>query len=272
MNNKKAFSLIELSIVILIIGILIAGVTQGNGLYEESILVTARSVTKSAPVAATPDLITWIETTSVESFEDDQEDDGAEVTLWRNINPQIASDDFHAFATTGTAPTYNPDCINNLPCLTFDGTQFMTMTQNAGDTHELTIFVVFFTQVNEPLDGRALITGLVPDKPFALKETEGLHVFYQTSHPSNDFFAPHDAGKNIIFSLEDNGSLMVSYLNGVRQTQVVGVKFIKGFSSIKIGNALKFSLGEIIIFSRDLKQKERDRIEAYLSQKWKIKI
>ena len=40
---SKAFSLIELSIVVLIIGILIAGVTQGSRLVRQSRLSTAQN-------------------------------------------------------------------------------------------------------------------------------------------------------------------------------------------------------------------------------------
>lgn len=45
MKNKKAFSLIELSIVILIIGIIVAGVTQGLRLINAFRLSSAKSLT-----------------------------------------------------------------------------------------------------------------------------------------------------------------------------------------------------------------------------------
>jgi len=44
-NRLLAFSLIELSIVVLIVGILIAGVTQGSRLIRESKVKTARTLT-----------------------------------------------------------------------------------------------------------------------------------------------------------------------------------------------------------------------------------
>ncbi|MBU6338893.1 MAG: prepilin-type N-terminal cleavage/methylation domain-containing protein [Rickettsiales bacterium] len=50
-NTYKAFSLIELSIVILVIGILFAGVMQGRSLIQKSRLKTAQSLTKSSPVS-----------------------------------------------------------------------------------------------------------------------------------------------------------------------------------------------------------------------------
>ncbi|MFM7621329.1 MAG: prepilin-type N-terminal cleavage/methylation domain-containing protein [Alphaproteobacteria bacterium] len=44
-NFCKAFSLIELSIVILIIGILVAGVTQSSRLIRQMKLLSAQSIT-----------------------------------------------------------------------------------------------------------------------------------------------------------------------------------------------------------------------------------
>jgi prepilin-type N-terminal cleavage/methylation domain-containing protein len=48
--HKKAFSLIEISVVILIIGILIAGISQGIDLYQDSRLAIARSLTQNSRV------------------------------------------------------------------------------------------------------------------------------------------------------------------------------------------------------------------------------
>ncbi len=58
-KNYNAFSLIELSIVILIIGILVAGVTKGSTLYQKIKLSSARSVTNNSPVAYISGLSVW---------------------------------------------------------------------------------------------------------------------------------------------------------------------------------------------------------------------
>ena len=51
MKRQQAFSLIELSIVILVIGILIPGVMQGRELISKVHLQTARLLTTSSPVS-----------------------------------------------------------------------------------------------------------------------------------------------------------------------------------------------------------------------------
>lgn len=63
MSNKNAFSLIELSIVILIIGILVAGVTQSSRLIRQMKISSARSITNSSPVSSISNLAGWWETT-----------------------------------------------------------------------------------------------------------------------------------------------------------------------------------------------------------------
>ncbi len=63
-NNKSffsAFSLIELSIVILIIGTLIAGVTQGSRLVRISKLRTAQNQTSTSPVSSIDGLALWLD-------------------------------------------------------------------------------------------------------------------------------------------------------------------------------------------------------------------
>lgn len=61
---NKGFSLVELSIVILIIGVLIAGVSQGIDLLQDSRLAAARMLTQSSRVNSIKNLVTWLETTS----------------------------------------------------------------------------------------------------------------------------------------------------------------------------------------------------------------
>ncbi len=87
-NKVKAFSLIELSIVILIIGILIAGIINSSSLVRKFRLSTAESITSSSPVAGIKGLELWLETTMDDSFKSGEALDNSPITEWRDINPQ----------------------------------------------------------------------------------------------------------------------------------------------------------------------------------------
>jgi prepilin-type N-terminal cleavage/methylation domain-containing protein len=71
-SNKKtkkfAFSLIELSIVILVIGILMVGVSQGYNIVRSAQISNARSITAKSPIQQMSGLLAWYETSWKESL------------------------------------------------------------------------------------------------------------------------------------------------------------------------------------------------------------
>ncbi len=134
---KKAFSLMELSIVILIIGIIIGGVTQGSRLVGAMRLATAQNLTKVSPVGALKGLLFWYETTLDDSFLVGENENGTVITTWKDINPQSTTK-HHAYAaqktnaalvsynlaggaTSGNSsgPTYISKGMGDLPTLRF---------------------------------------------------------------------------------------------------------------------------------------------------------
>jgi prepilin-type N-terminal cleavage/methylation domain-containing protein len=95
-SNLKAFSLIELSVVILIIGVLVLGVTQGSRMLREAKLKSAQSLTTSSPVASIEGLAVWLDSTSENAFgigtggtykNVSAPADGDKVGRWNDLNP-----------------------------------------------------------------------------------------------------------------------------------------------------------------------------------------
>lgn len=133
MKKNKAFSLVELSVVILIIGILIAGVTQSGRLIRQIKLSTARSLTSSSDVASIRDVTAWFEATTEGVFTDifgnTDIDDKSKIRAWRDVNPQKAISNKpimkNGVATDGSVnnsePKYIISGINGLPSVYFDG-------------------------------------------------------------------------------------------------------------------------------------------------------
>ena len=65
-GKKKGFTLVELSIVMIIIALLVVGVVAAQSLIASAQLAKARSLTNSAPIATIEDLTLWLETTTEE--------------------------------------------------------------------------------------------------------------------------------------------------------------------------------------------------------------
>lgn len=134
MKKNKAFSLVELSVVILIIGILVAGISQSGRLIRQIKISTARSVTSSSDVGSIRDVTAWFETSTDGVFTNindvtDVEDDN-EIKVWRDINPQKSIGDKSILqqATSTQYPKFKSNGINGIPTLVFDGNDFMVST------------------------------------------------------------------------------------------------------------------------------------------------
>ena len=144
-KHQKAFSLVELSMVILIIGILIGGVSQGIDLYSDFKLASARNLTSGSIVARVPNLSMWWETTMENSFANPKPNDGELINQWNDINTQRAMK-INLFNTSNSAsrPAYKASAINNLPALKFSNAQELRSADIKGDIffsdNEITVF------------------------------------------------------------------------------------------------------------------------------------
>lgn len=163
----RAFSLMEVSIVIVVIGILVAGVNQGLGLFYKTKIKSAQALTKGSRVNNIKGLIVWYEPTLDESFISSETNNGSTISQWNDVNPQ-SSDKLHAkagqktdatqitynLAAGGTSgntsgPTYVERGINNLPTLRFTNSgssayRYLTVDKRMSNvpTGSMTLFLV----------------------------------------------------------------------------------------------------------------------------------
>jgi prepilin-type N-terminal cleavage/methylation domain-containing protein len=148
---KKAFSLIELSIVVLIIGILIAGVTQGSRLVYQSKLKTAQNLTINSAAIAVPNMVLWLEPTldnAITSATNGQSPENNDlISSWNDtLSPNLTR--FSATEAT-LRPSYVTNGIGGIPTLFFNGAangnsgkQLFIPYNSAFNTPNFTIFVV----------------------------------------------------------------------------------------------------------------------------------
>ena len=287
-NKRAAFSLIELSIVIVIIGILISGIFQGTKIIQKFKISTARNLTTNSPVASIKDLVLWLDSTSEDSFDEDEAVDGVTISNWYDINPSSAAgnDAVNNSVTDSDHPIYQTKCLNGLPCVRFNGTgSWIDTTKTYGYTYKMTVFAVTVTpQITASDSDTILAIGQSwGEGSFNLKKWNGL--FYQLPGAGPSLVAGDTVSAgNYIHTIVDNDDTALSmYLNGESTKEYTSglTSKYKDLEVFNIGssrtsgtrtNFLDGKICELIIFARALNDEDRKSVEQYLGQKWGIKL
>jgi prepilin-type N-terminal cleavage/methylation domain-containing protein len=288
MKKNRAFSLIELSVVVLIIGILVAGVTQGSRIIKQMRLLSARSITNASPVNSIKDMIFWIETSLESSLLESEEEDNLDVSTWNDINNQSG------YRNKGTSsgsqrPSFISDAFNSgIPGIRFKGTDDVMIFSSLGFSgQQLTYFVVARRIV--AVASSTVFSAVAPSATNDSDNDASLVGFFEgaSSNTLQPFrtngksSATHPGNLNAFIATSVfDGTNNTVYLNGVASTSVastgnfninnlyVGCRYSAG----AISNCFNGDIAEIIIFSRALKTDERKSVETYLSKKYNIKI
>ena len=116
-RKLSAFTLIELSAVIVIIGILIAGVMTATGLVKKSKIAAAQNLTKASPIPGITDNALWLESSAESSFKDTETSTGDAVTTWYDQKSAVNKS---SVVAVGTGPTYS-NTINYIHAVKFSG-------------------------------------------------------------------------------------------------------------------------------------------------------
>ncbi len=282
MKRISAFSIIEMSIVILIIGLLIVGSSQGAKIVKQSRFTVAQSLTKSSPAAHTPDLVLWYETALESSFLTSEAVDGSNISVWRDNNRASAITKDATQTTVAYQPKFYVDIFANiLPAVRFDGVNdYLDF-----DGLELlnTSYTVFIVEQRRSSGGwMALIGGTsnTPDADLQItyKNTSTL-TMTQLNGELNYTLSAYSAPVQRFHTFLLNSSVGRKYwLNGGTAVDAsdsnTGV--LSAYAGSAVGKAISGyfngDIAEIIIFKRALRTEERQLIEDYLIKKYRIKI
>jgi prepilin-type N-terminal cleavage/methylation domain-containing protein len=285
---NSAFSLIELSIVVLIIGIIIAGITQSSSLVRKMRLNTAKNLTTSSPVAGINDLVLWVESTSESSFDTSEQSEGSPLTNWYDLNPQSSFKNNFNQSSSSNKPTYKIEGINNLPSIYFDGTNdsmsSIESTNSSGyfNNNNFTIFVVtnFLTTTNSVSVLFQFLNQAGGQRNIGLElnNTDRLRLDGPNSTTALGTAAIGFDQARIISGFR-NPSNTTLFVNGTQyasttstaQTSISGI-FALGAYVSGSNYFSKAHIGEVIVYGRALTTEERKAVESYLSKKWSIKI
>ncbi|MBU6338639.1 MAG: type II secretion system GspH family protein [Rickettsiales bacterium] len=296
-KKRQAFSLIELSIVILVVGILVAGVMQASSMMIKFQLQTARSLTNSSPVSSIKDLALWLETTSESSFSGSYPDNLDRIGTWRDINSQVGIRNDATQTTGSLQPYFYENVINGLPGMYFTPStnQIMNGTSPINSKNSNGSFSFFLVALSNqtgnfqtPFDtGTWNSQGWAFNKLQSAWNNELRFLICRSAGcaaPGTATYAP-DNVIQIYSAVFDDNSKLWYYINGGTQTftQTGLGTILTATSGYRVGNdqgwinatvnaAWRGYIGEIIVYNRALKTEERRAVEKYLGQKWKIAV
>jgi len=298
---KQAFSLIELSIVILIIGILVAGVTQSSRLVFRMKLLSAQSATTSSDIASIPNLTMWLETTLDNSLFNasggTQLDDGNTISSWNDINPQTSNKINLTQSNTSIQPTYKASGINGYPSINFNGSnQYLinmsSMPVNMSDK-DYTLILVWNANLVDYNGGMGQVIMNQSDNPGSCNQTgsfwlasntygfgggcnnvRDVAVTIKTNYASIITVNNNLSVNNISIYTNSNTPYVGTSTGGSASLNIGNGNFLIG-ARYQNGNIMQYYIGlvsEAIVYDRALKIDEIRSVNAYLGKKYGIKI
>ena len=283
---QKAFTLTEISIVILVIGILIAGISQAIEMFSEASLKSARNLSKSSRITRIDDLSLWLDATSDKAF-DKEKDDNSTISIWKDTNPRSTSQ-IVGNPVSSSLPTYTLSSINGLPTASFKKTSSNCMTISnqsfINNSEDFTLYLIY--------SPKTLDDGIIIEKnnatattfPFSLELNSGFYKFnVKDSTKILSVYSSKQAKintPNLIRLSRSKGSQIEIVINGVSSTQSDTLtSSTLNTAELAIGcrngatpaNFINGDIGETSFFNRNLTTKEKTDIEEYLYKKWKMK-
>lgn len=280
--GRSAFSLVELAVVILVIGVLAVGTSQGYSLVKSAQLSNARAMTSKSPIGQIPDLLAWYESSLKESFNSAQIREGAQISEWKDISPSsLLNGNNKLTVTASNNITFSSNATNRLPAIKFNGSSRLNLVNFAqGSFSQATIFIVFSPNVaTDTTNYKTLLDGNTNNFSVSFKQNAvqlNAGTAGTTTAVANSFILQRsyilctyfNTTKSQVFSNNTASSLGGNIFN-------IGTNSLDG---LNIGASRTGTLGysgtisEIAIFNRVLKAGERKEIFNYLAKKYRIEV
>ena len=288
--NKKAFTIIEISVLMLVISVMIVGVMTSKSMVTKSRLANAQSLTQQSYVnEISDDLIAWYETSLEGSFNASEiKNDGSYITAWKDSNKTVVTKN-NATVTTPLNTANQPILVqnvfyNSIPGLRFSGSQYLKFDGTKFAQNSYTIFLVEQRSSNK--SENYFIGGSGSSSNSNLSMGYGTDTTISFSHYSNDFtrsIASYKPQTPIMHTFLFNNTIGKRHsINGgsIAINTPAQTTSITSFNLAMIGaynpsGTLKTYVGdlaEIIMFKRSLKTEEIKAIESYLGSKYGIPV
>lgn len=280
--SHKAYSLIEISIVITIITVLIVGAFNGMEMVRKAKLVNAQNLTEQSIVPKIPNLMTWYETSLARSFSENQRENNAKVSVWNDINPNSEYANNATQSTVANQPTYIANRFNDsIAGIFFDGNDFLNYNGAKLVNSGYSVFIVERRMAGNDLASMIGGANYSPNSNLILAYRS--NTIITQAHYANDIdiaVPGYSSPITRIHSFFYNRSYGKKYwLNGginpdgASSLQTTG---LLSYSNAWIGRYVSYyfygDIAEIIFYNRSLKTEERVEVENYLSKKYNVVI
>ena len=239
----------------------------------------------------------WLDATAQNSFKSDNLtntsfltdiSDKQTIGWWQDVNLQKVYPARLNFTASNLAnrPKYYVSAINHLPALYFDGNDFLRIenlsTSNIASENEITIFV----EQNVKSSNLATFTINSSTQNAANSgERIMLNAYYNNNfyfdfgnynsldRVTKNYTSQSYLAKPQLISAIKNGNNSSFYINSkLEETQNTTSSLNTSLERyLEIGTSFDGYIGEILIFNRALKVRERMLVEQYLMKKWRIK-
>ncbi len=289
LNPNFAYSLVEISIVILVIGILIAGITNGMDLYRDYRVEMAKQITQKSRVATMKNLVLWFESSQKSSFEPKNIGSETKITKWKNITPNLFGKLDADLVSGASGPIYRENIHSSLSGIYFTKDENNCLSVPAGydsGSTENSAFILLKLDKANTDNTRILSTWNssrqywyeLRHNAWGSGYADGASNFLINVAVSNN--GDYSKNKAELINYQQKPDLIKLYLNKSLQpdpTSYSAPSYSYQGAQLTIGCKLGVGTGypsayilELIVFDRYLKDNERKIVEDYLYKKWNL--
>ena len=277
-NLKSAFSLIEISIVLLVISALIAGIIIGGQLVKQARIKAAQSLTEKSPIMDTENLLVWFEGSLDNSFDTGQNQDGSNLNEWKTIAGVTEGEQINAKLESGGDTPVFANSINSVPAVKFNGNSSFTIDSSSFNDNDYTIMIVESRESDK--SDNYLISAVNPNnssKMFKIGYSANGQIIHTHGEDVGDYksyivnYNKYEGPRvlTFVYSKQDGKK---TYVNGTLTATSNNVDDFEDIDTLSIGKGYVGQIGELAVFKRAIDEVEIKNIESYLSQKWRVKM
>lgn len=292
LKNKvsKAFSLTEISLVLIIISLLVSAIFTGGDLIDEANRTAAQRVSnRLTALFHEYEVSLHLDAVNKESVEIITQNGKDRVTKWEDVKTSGVKHEF-AQSNVDRMPIYIKDGINGRPGVYFDnystGTTYLHDSQIYGRDlfgagNKMTFFIVQYLPDPDTNLTRIFnwykVYGAYAHRIIITTGSNISHNFgnfccYGNS-TQNATFPPESISKPAVITLTKNGCAMSVNVNGVNidnESRCYG-NTLTNWAPTDLGGYFKGYVGEILVFKESLDASSISKFENLLMKKWKIK-